>query len=388
MMGNKGRGRWAALLAASFVVHAALLVNSTETALWNEQGREGVLLSQQLADAAAPLVLSRDMVSLSVLASRYEDRPGIASVRLFSTGQELLAETGTPRSDGRLFSAPLVLQQQGLGRVELRLAAPARSQIVREQMANLGVMAMLHLLVFGAGMALASRGAAPGGRAARGASPGAGAPAGSDAPAARPAAAPVPAEDPLSAPAAPPATLLHIAIDDPNSLLTRISAALADEMLELFDQFVDRAARLYGGEVLAPFSPAGVLVRFRQAEPQERELHALAAAGLFLQLVQDASEERMQHHQLCLGAKAGVLHGEDAPDTAAVIAHTAPAGRILTTLPVTPTAGFCRLGTAFQLAVSTGAVRQVAVVDDFAPEYRHLIASQSEQILLPAGEDD
>lgn len=383
-MGNKGRGRWAALLAASFVVHAALLVNSTETALWNEQGREGALLSQQLADAAAPLVLSRDMVSLSVLASRYEDRPGIASVRLFSSGQELLAETGSPRSDGRLFSAPMVLQQQGLGRVELRLEAPARSRIVREQMANLGVMALLHLLVFGTGLALAGRGAPPATGGARGAR----ADTGADRAPLPPAASPAAPATPLSAPGAPPATLLHIAIDDPNSLLTRISAALADEMLELFDQFVDRAARLYGGEVLAPFSPAGVLVRFRQGEAQERELHALAAAGLFLQLVQDASEERMQHQQLCLGAKAGVLHGEDAPDTAAVIAHTAPAGRILTTLPATPTAGFCRLGTAFQLAVSAEAVRQVAVIDDFAPEYRQLIASQSEQILLPAGDDD
>lgn len=381
-MGNKGRGRWAALLAASFVVHAALLVNSTETALWNEQGREGVLLSQQLADAAAPLVLSRDMVSLSVLASRYEDRPGIASVRLFSSGQELLAETGTPRNDGRLFSAPLALQQQALGRVELRLAAPARSQVVREQMGNLGVMAFLHLLLFGAGLVLAGRPAAP----ARGAGRGAGATAhGASARGVAPEALPEPASPTVAEP--PPASLLHIAIDDPNSLLTRISAALADEMLELFDQFIDRAARLYGGEVLAPFSPAGVLVRFRQPDAQERELHALAAAGLFLQLVQDASEERSQHHQLCLGAKAGVLHGEDAPDTAAVLAHTAPAGRILTTPPQTPTVGFCRLGTAFQLAISDDQVRQVAVLDDFAPEYRRLITSQTGQILLPASDD-
>lgn len=375
-MGNKGTGRWAALLAASFGVHVALLVNSTETAIWNEQGHEGALLSQQLAEAAAPLVLSRDMVSLSVLTSRYENRPGIASVRLYNAGQELLAETGNPRNDGRVFTTPLQLQQQGLGRVELRMDVPPRSLIVRQNLGNIGLSALLHLLVFGAGFFLAARPTATSGasRTGNGAS------------------GPRPSrlleEAPAAAPAAPPAvTLLHLAIDDPNSLLTRINATLADELLELFDQFIDRAARLYGGEVLAPFSPEGVLVQFSLPDARDREFHALTAAALFLQLVHDATEERVQHNQLCLGAKAGVLQGEDAPRTAAIIAHTAPSGRILSTLPETLPAGFCRLGTSFQLAVSEGEVRQVAVVEEFAPEYRQLIANQSLQILSPVDED-
>lgn len=368
-MANKGSGRWAALLAASFVLHGALLLNSTETALWNEQGQEGSLLSQQLADAAAPLVLSRDMVSLSVLVSRYENRPGIESVRLFSPGQELLAETGNPRNDGRLFSAPMALQQQGLGRVDLRMDTAPRGMIIRENLGNIGLSALLHLLVFAAGLVLARQ--APAGT-------------GGATPAGRSVTAPVPAPAPVALPAAPPAvTLLHIAIDDPNNLLPRISANLADEMLELFDQFIDRAARLYGGEVATPFSADGVLVRFSQANPRERELQALTAAALFLQLVNDASEERSRYNQLCLGAKAGVLHGEDAPHTAAVLAHTAPSGRILTSLPQSPLGGTCRLGTAFQLAVSESEVQQVAVAEEFAPEYRRLITNQSLQILTP-----
>lgn len=375
-MGNKGTGRWAALLAASFGVHAALVVNSTETALWNEQGREGALLSQQLAEAAAPLVLSRDMVSLSVLASRYENRPGIASVRLYNAGQELLAETGNPRNDGRVFTTLLQLQQQGLGRVELRMDVPPRSLIVRQNLGNLGLSALLHLLVFGAGFFLTARPASPASGASR---------AGNGANGPRPSRLP---EKAAAAPPMPPAvTLLHVAIDDPNSLLTRINATLADELLELFDQFIDRAARLYGGEVLAPFSPEGVLVRFSLPDARDREFHALTAAALFLQLVHDATEERVRHNQLCLGAKAGVLQGEDAPRTAAVIAHTAPSGRILSTLPETVPTGSCRLGTSFHLAVSEGEVRQVAVVEEFAPEYRQLIANQSLQILSPIDED-
>lgn len=374
-MGNKGTGRWIALLAASFVVHVALLVNSTESALWNEQGREGVLLGQQLADAAAPLVLSRDMVSLSVLASRYEDRPGIASVRLYSAGQELLAETGNPRNDGRLFTSQMVLQQQGLGRVELRMDTPSRGLIVRQNMGNIGLSALLHLLVFGAGFLLARPGAPVAGASRR---PGTGAPA-----------APQQAETPVEPAApAPAVSLLHISVDDPNNLLMRISATLADEMLELFDQFIDRAARLYGGEVASPFSTEGVLLRFRQADARDRELHALAAAALFLHLVEKAAEERARHNQLCLGAKAGVLQGADVPEVAAILGHTAPAGRILSTQPETDLGGSCRLGTAFQLAVSEDGALLVALVEEFAPEYRQLIANQGAQILVPAGDDD
>jgi uncharacterized membrane protein affecting hemolysin expression len=114
---NKGTGRWAALLVASFVAHTALTVNSSETAVWNEQGRQGSLLAQQLADAAAPLALARDMVSLSVLTSRYENRPGVMGVRLYNARQELIAETGDSGSRGRLFTAKVQLQQQALGQV-------------------------------------------------------------------------------------------------------------------------------------------------------------------------------------------------------------------------------------------------------------------------------
>lgn len=368
-MANKGTGRWAALLLASFVVHGALIVNSTETSLWNQQGRDGVVLAQQLADAAAPLALSRDMISLSVLVGRYEDRPGIDSVRLYDARQVLIAEAGSPRDTGRLFAASVSLQQQALGRVELRLDTASRSDIVRRNMANIGLAALLHALIFLCGLVLASRavarpaGATPTGR---GSSPAA-------------AATPV-----VPAPPEPTGTtLLHIALDDPNSLLMRVSASMADELLGVFDQFIDRATRLYGGEVATPFSPEGVMVRFAQHDPVEREFHALAAAALFLRLVEDCAEERRQHGRLWLGAKAGVLQGGDDPRIAALLGHTAPSGRILSSLPESLLGSRCRLGTAFQLAIAPGESLQVAVLEEFAPEYRQLINNQSQQILGP-----
>lgn len=375
MMADKGTGRWAALLLASFVVHGALIVNSTETALWNEQGREGVLLAQQLADASAPLALSRDMVSLSVLVGRYENRPGISSVRLYNANRELIAEAGTPRDLGRLFTARMNLQQQALGQVELRLDSPSRSDIVRENLGNIGLAALLHALVFLAGLVLSARTSARSGAT----------PAGRTSPVLPPAAA-EPANNttlPASVANASGITLLHVALDDPNGLLMRVSASMADEQLDLFDQFIDRAARLYGGEVATPFSPEGVLVRFAQPDAFEREFQALTAAALFLRLVEDCAEERRQHGRLCLGARAGILQGRDDARIAAVLAHTAPAGRILTTIPESLLGSRCRLGTAFQLAVGPDESVQVAVLEEFAPEYRQLVSNQSQQILGP-----
>jgi hypothetical protein len=372
-MAVKGTGRWAALLAASFVAHVALTVNSTDSALWNARGQEGSLLVQQLADAAAPLALSRDMVSLSVLASRYEGRPGIRSVRLYNGRHELIAETGDSSNEGRLFTTSISLQQQALGNVELRLDKPSRSDLVRQSMGNILLSALLHGLIFMAGLFLRSNEA----EARRGASPASSqrTPEKMHAPAIAEAAT-APAEAALAE-----STLLHIALDDPNELLTRVNASMADELLSLLDQFIDRAARLYGGEVATPFSPHGVLVHFRQDDIEERELHALAAARLFLQLIADSLEERRQYGHLCLGAKAGVLHQGNDADVTAMLAQMAPADRILSSQPASALGAHCRFSASYRLDIGQAETLQVSLVENFSTEYQQLIKNQSQQIL-------
>lgn len=375
-MAGKGTGRWAALLAASFLAHMALTVNSTDSALWNSQGQQGSLIAQQLADAAAPLALARDMVSLSVLASHYEDRHGISSVRLYNTQHELIAETGTTANEGRLFTAPVRLQQQALGTVELRLGSPSRADIVRHSMGNILISALLHGLIFLAGLFLRSQIPATN----RGASPAS--------PQARQENKTAPQTAPLmpvaiSATEPESASLLHIALDDPNALLTRVNAGMAEELLSLLDQFVDRAARLYGGEVSTPFSTTGVLVRFTQENIQEREFHALAAGRLFLQLIADSMEERRQYGRLCLGAKAGVLHDADDSDIAAMLAQMAPADRILSSTAQSALGAHCRFSASYRLDIGREETLQVALVETFANEYLQLINNQSQQILGP-----
>jgi hypothetical protein len=376
-MAGKGTGRWAALLAASFLAHMALTVNSTDSALWNSQGQQGSLITQQLADAAAPLALARDMVSLSVLASHYEDRAGINSVRLYNMQHELMTEAGISTHQGRLFMAPVRLQQQALGTVELRLATPSRADIVRHSMGNILISALLHGLIFLAGLflrnqtPLSRRGASPSTTQARHEN--------------MMAAQTSPAMPAATKPTAhaPNISLLHIALDDPNGLLGRVNAGMADELLSLLDQFVDRAARLYGGEVSTPFSITGVLLRFTQENAQEREFHALAAGRLFLQLIADSMEERRQHGRLCLGAKAGVLHASDDAKIAAMLAQMAPADRILANTASSALGTQCRFSASYRLDIGQGETLQVALVETFASEYLQLISNQSQQILGP-----
>lgn len=367
---SKGAGRWVALVGASFLVHGALTVNSTETALWNAQGQQGSLLAQQLADAAAPLALGRDMVSLSVLTARYENHPGIASVRIYTSRNERLSDAGQTDDQGRLFSAPMQLQQQALGQVDVRLMTPSRGEIVRASLGNLGVSGLLHLLLLAGGFFMTRREAAP----VRGARPAS--PESRQSP-------PVPVTAPTAAPQVASGSHLHIVLDDPNGLLRRVNAAMADEMLTVFDQLVDRAARLYGGEVATPFGPDGVIVHFRGGIAEEKPLRALAAAQLFLQLVNNAGEERRACGRLSLPCKAGAVHEVAEAAQADALARTAPTGSILTTLPASALALPCQLGTAFRLAVSESESVQVAVVEAFAPEYQQLISNQSLHILAP-----
>lgn len=375
---GKGTGRWAVLVGASFLVHGALTVNSTETALWNAQGQHGTLLAQQLADAAAPLALARDMVSLSVLTARYESHPGIASLRIYNPLNERLSEAGQTNDEGRLFSAPMHLQQQALGQVDLRLVSPSSGDIVRASLGNIGVSALLHLLLLAGGLFLGQREtAAPRGARAH-----------------APEGRPTPAEVPAPVTAAPSpirarvGSYLHVALDDPNDLLRRVNAAMADELLTVFDQFIDRVARLYGGEVAMPFSPAGVTVCFSEGDEEDIAFRALAAAQLFLQLVDGAADERRACGRLVLSCKAGVLHETNDPagsekNIVDMLARTSPPGRILSSLPANPQLLPCRLSQSYRLAISETAAVQVAVIEAFAPEYQQLINNQSQHILAP-----
>jgi hypothetical protein len=372
-------GRWgwlAALVLFSFAVHAVLLVNSVETEVWNEQSESGALLAEQLADAAAPAVLGHDMVSLSVLASRFEDHPDVQTVMLIDASEHVLAQIGVDAaSSGRRFAAPVVLNGQTLGRVSLQLALPSRGQIIRNSLGNLALSGLLHLILLGVALSLRAAADAPAmGQAAR-----------------RTPQAPVAATQPEPAvePAQvqQPASLLHLGLDDPNHLLTRVNATTADELLTVLDHLLDRAARLYGGEIIAPFSPTGTLVAFHQPEAVDRAFQALMCGQLFLQLTAGADQQRRAAGLFSLPVKAGVHHTDnDTPENrqiAAILALAAPSGRLLSSSDLLDPAALarCHAGQSLSLALGAGRELPIVVIERLQAEYQQLVHNQSQQLL-------
>jgi uncharacterized glyoxalase superfamily protein PhnB len=309
-----------------------------------------------------------------VLSSQYEYQPTISSVRIFNAQNVLINETMDHREGGRLFTQPIQLQQQALGKVELRLMVPTRADVLRHSIGNIGLSGFIHLLLWVFGMRLgATRTVAPPQKD----SPKKELPTLTDI---EPPKLPEPEQ-------APAVTLLHLAISDPKNLITHVNVEIVDELLSLFDQFIDRAAQLYGGQVETPFSPEGVLVRFQQSDDTEREFQAIAAATLFLQLVEEASDLRQQHHHFCLDTKAGILHAEQDDDSlptiTAALARMAPANRILSNKPRSSLVQHCYFEPAYRLAIGTSEDETLSVmlVESLAPEYQQLIRNQSQQIL-------
>ncbi len=356
-------GYLAAATLASFAVHTGLLVNSVEGELWREQGQNGRLLARQLAEAAAPAVLAQDMVSLSVLLGRYEGQPGISSVRLYNGRKELLTQHGQDSHDERQFIIPLQVQDQSLGHMDLRLTTPARGDVLRRNAGNIGLSALLHLGLLGLLLGLSRR------------------------PAATQPLAPQPGQPTSPAPQA--VALLHLTLDDPNQLLLRVNASTADELLTVLDHLLDRAARLYGGEVLAPFSPEGTVVRFSQSSDEERSQQAVLCGQLFLQLASLAQEQRRHANLFSLPVKAGLHHAPADDDsnrrTAQLLALTAPSGLLLTSTQALGDGAlsYCQTGQPLSLALGQGRELPITVIEKLQPEYQQLVYNQSLQLLTP-----
>lgn len=371
-MGISLAGRLGALALASFALHTALLVNSAETEVWREQSQAGALLSQQVADAAAPLALSRDMVSLSVLTARFEQRPAIASLRVYDNHDALIGQVGNSTAEGRHFLSPMALQGQALGRVDLQLSAPQRGDILHRSLGNIGLSALAHAILLLVALGLGRRSA----------------PIRTPAPRPEPAA---PLKDNSQAATTPamaePVALLHLTLDDPNHLLMKVNASTADELLTVLDHLLDRAARLYGGEVTAPFSPSGTVVVFRQGDATERAFQALVCGQLFLHLTAGADLQRRDAGLFSLPVKAGVHHAalddSDNRQIAAMLAVTAPSGRLLSsTAELDPAAlARCQPGQRLNLALGAGRELPITVIERLLPEYQQLIHNQTQQLL-------
>ena len=363
-------GKLGALVLVSFVVHTLLLVTSVESELGREQELEGQLLSAQLADGAAQATMAHDMLSLSVQTAGFQDKPNIASVRVFDNKSNALAEYDSDTAiPGRAFSAPISLQGQALGHADIQLTAISHGDVLRRNRTTIGISAGLHLGIFVLAVLLGLSRRASGETAV--------------------AAAPDPAAVATEPPPPPlkPAALLQLNISDPNNLLMRVNATTADELLTVFDHLLDRAARLYGGHVVSPFSPAGTLVVFSEPDPVERAFKAMVCGQLFLALAAGADVQRRAAGLFSLPVKAGLHHAADdnaaERQVAATIAQTAPSGRMLSSTEHLDLDALdrCQPGQSLKLALGAGRELPIIVIERLQAEFQQLVHNQTQQLL-------
>lgn len=111
------------------VIAAATAISAYS--LWQQQESTqrdlqpaSLIIAQQLADAAAPLVLDRDQLSLQALSAKLSQHDQIRHVAVYDLNNKLLAQSGKARLSGTdvLANAPITLQNRVLGytRVALR----------------------------------------------------------------------------------------------------------------------------------------------------------------------------------------------------------------------------------------------------------------------------
>ena len=277
------QGSFAALLALSFLLHAALQVQSMDHQLAVTRQAQGELLTQQLSfDTINPL-MQRDRVALALLVNRLAQRPDVNLLRVLDSNHTLLATGGVaPTRTGQVFTAPVVVDGRQIGRTELTLSEPSRGEIIRMFWLPLLLSLLLH-----AGLWLAYRMLA------------------------RPyhlmfemddlaqPPQPVPAPEhhaPAPAPAAltahpaeavAPDLVVQLVFADPKSLLPTLSPGLAQPYLSLNQTLLEQALvqlqTAHPGvkfEVMQPFGLGGALVALRSALQADAVQAAIELASL------------------------------------------------------------------------------------------------------------
>ncbi|HEX5277764.1 MAG TPA: hypothetical protein VFW42_08855 [Fluviicoccus sp.] len=277
-------------------MHATLLVSSAKSEADRARQPVGELLAAQLASNAAPLLMNKDSVGLGLMADRFGKTPGVLNLKIVGADAQALATGGNaPTLSGQAFQAPVTLEDKALGSVEVTLAGSPRGEILRNSGWQMLTSLLLHVL-FGSWLIWPERF-----RSLR-----------------------VPILQPLpplrrrgavEAPAPevvielPPAAsvFLQVALEDSKSLLQRVNASTADQMLVILEKLLARSARLYRGKVLHTFGPEGATVRFDGDDEADCLQRALSCGRLFLKLADTAYQQRRNAKLFALPVKAAIM---------------------------------------------------------------------------------
>lgn len=351
------------LVVLAFIAQSVLFLSRMELQINHRQHAFGELLAQQLADAAAPLLLANDLVSLGNLTERLTHQTDVAAVQVFNNQQLLVAQSGSVLSKGlRKTSLNITIQTQRLGQVDILMRAHPWQEIAAEEAETIGWLALVNGLLW-LSLLVALR-----------------------KPAAHSPAGPVMQK---AADTGRPVTRLHMMLADPNHLLERVNQATADEIFEWYETLLTNAAHQYGGQSTGSLSDGGMAFEFRQADIVERQFNALLTAQLGFALAEGCAAARQRDGLMSFSLKAGLCHGDDSGGAGRLallsetLSHTAPAGGTL--LDIERMLPLLRLRSEVQqevrLAVpELGEDRMVMLVSRLKPEFQQLIQRQAQQL--------
>ncbi|MFO1375199.1 MAG: hypothetical protein U1E99_11570 [Agitococcus sp.] len=284
------------LFVASYFLHAILLVNSAETELANHQKPIGQLLSEQLAISAAPLIANQDSVGLGLLANNVGSTKAILGLKITNNQQQVLAAGGQGQSQqGQNFVAPIQLNNNTLGTVEITLSNAQRGEIIKHSALNLAVSFVVHLfLMLWIGWPqLFSNIRIPILQEPK---------------------APIPEPEPITSvieaePIKPAASVwVAIGFDDPKGLITKVNASTIDQFLQIIDKLIKRTTRLYSGKSLSNLTSDGLVIKFEGDNLADCSQRALLSSRLLIKLVNTAYGQRREAKQFALKVKASILN--------------------------------------------------------------------------------
>lgn len=153
---NSGRPMW--FLAGLIAIVLALLANALAVWKYNDDKDRiasplAELIGSQLADAAAPLVLSNNQLSLQALAQKATRHDAVAHAAFYNVRNELLAQAGkrSMAEQGKQVRREISMQNRLLGYARLSLLPP------QPGLFHTGLLNVLCALLTLAGLAMLAR---------------------------------------------------------------------------------------------------------------------------------------------------------------------------------------------------------------------------------------
>lgn len=150
------QGIFAVVLLASFFSHALLLVFSTEKAQHDYRRDKATQIVNQLSQEAQMAMASKDKVSLSVIANRYQTDSDVAKLVITDADNQTLVQTGqavaTAGQTGEVVDKMILQDKQPLGHLNVTMQAVSKGEIISKMWTFLLGSAIIHafiLLLYG-----------------------------------------------------------------------------------------------------------------------------------------------------------------------------------------------------------------------------------------------